>query len=347
MNSRACRSTTAPPAICPRVLGGLRQGHAGRSQRHDPHASAPIPADRPQRQSTITVVGRKPDGNPLNPGTEIRLSADLGTIDPHRGDRTAADVATATFRATGVRDPPRSRPRPAPAPPMAETTMQVGEATGGAGRRSRRASPSTIPVEGTATVTVIARNADGHASAAGQTVILTTSLGTLSPIAGRPPARTAPATSTPSGQPRRDALRSRPSSASSAAADDDGDHPRCRDRHQRPGEPGLEFRGRAARSTLTAFVTNSQGQPPAGRARSRSSQRPGNLEPTGVVFTDSDGVATNHAHRWKTRPARRHQRDRRVRCTALRSGDRHLITATTTIEGQLTGLVALPRGSKG
>ncbi|HEV2845026.1 MAG TPA: hypothetical protein VG477_09290, partial [Thermoanaerobaculia bacterium] len=32
-------------------------------------------------RSTITVVGRKPDGNPLNPGTEIRLSSERGTID--------------------------------------------------------------------------------------------------------------------------------------------------------------------------------------------------------------------------------------------------------------------------
>ncbi|HEY0558234.1 MAG TPA: PKD domain-containing protein [Thermoanaerobaculia bacterium] len=31
-------------------------------------------------QSTITVIGRQPDGNPLNPGTEIRLTATLGSI---------------------------------------------------------------------------------------------------------------------------------------------------------------------------------------------------------------------------------------------------------------------------
>jgi len=32
--------------------------------------------------STITVIGRQPNGNPLNRGTEIRFSTSLGTIDP-------------------------------------------------------------------------------------------------------------------------------------------------------------------------------------------------------------------------------------------------------------------------
>jgi PKD domain/Bacterial Ig-like domain (group 1) len=51
-------------------------------------------------QSTITVIGRKPDGNPLNTGTEIRLTASLGSIEPIvTVDRNG--VATATFRADG------------------------------------------------------------------------------------------------------------------------------------------------------------------------------------------------------------------------------------------------------
>jgi PKD repeat protein len=51
-------------------------------------------------QSTITVIGRKPDGNPLNTGTELRLTATLGSIDPIvTVDRNG--VATATFRADG------------------------------------------------------------------------------------------------------------------------------------------------------------------------------------------------------------------------------------------------------
>ena len=51
-------------------------------------------------RSIITVIGRKPDGNPLNPGTEIRMSASLGSIDSIiTTDRNGE--ATATFRSDG------------------------------------------------------------------------------------------------------------------------------------------------------------------------------------------------------------------------------------------------------
>ena len=51
-------------------------------------------------QSTITIFGRKPDGNPLNPGTEVRMTASLGSIDSIvTTDRNG--TATATFRANG------------------------------------------------------------------------------------------------------------------------------------------------------------------------------------------------------------------------------------------------------
>jgi PKD repeat protein len=51
--------------------------------------------------STITVIGRKPDGNPLNPGTEIRLTASLGSIDTIVTTNSSG-TATAIFRANGV-----------------------------------------------------------------------------------------------------------------------------------------------------------------------------------------------------------------------------------------------------
>jgi hypothetical protein len=51
-------------------------------------------------QSIITIIGRQPDGNPLNPGTEIRLSASLGSITSIvTTDRTG--TATATFQSNG------------------------------------------------------------------------------------------------------------------------------------------------------------------------------------------------------------------------------------------------------
>jgi PKD domain/Bacterial Ig-like domain (group 1) len=51
-------------------------------------------------QSVITIIGRQPDGNPLNPGTEILLSATLGSITTLvTTDRSG--MATATFRSDG------------------------------------------------------------------------------------------------------------------------------------------------------------------------------------------------------------------------------------------------------
>src|SRR5438045_3121495 len=50
--------------------------------------------------STITVIGRQPNGNPLNPGTEIIFSADKGSIDSIAKIQSNG-VATATFRADG------------------------------------------------------------------------------------------------------------------------------------------------------------------------------------------------------------------------------------------------------
>lgn len=51
--------------------------------------------------STITVIGRKPDGQPLNPGTEIRLTTSLGTISPQIVQTGSGGQATATLRGDG------------------------------------------------------------------------------------------------------------------------------------------------------------------------------------------------------------------------------------------------------
>jgi hypothetical protein len=50
--------------------------------------------------STIIVIGRKPDGNPLNPGTEIQLSATLGSITSITTTNSSG-TATATFQSNG------------------------------------------------------------------------------------------------------------------------------------------------------------------------------------------------------------------------------------------------------
>ena len=50
--------------------------------------------------STVTVIGRKPDGTPLNKGTEIRLSATLGSI-TSIVTTDSSGTATATFQSNG------------------------------------------------------------------------------------------------------------------------------------------------------------------------------------------------------------------------------------------------------
>jgi len=144
--------------------------------------------------STITVVGRKPDGNPLNPGTEIRLSASLGTIDTLvTTDRNG--TATAIFRPDGRIG-------------TATITAATGSATGGGSMTSDSSSgsgvssvsiklevgnaaktitlqptptilPTTIPIEGTkVTLLAIVRDSNGQ-PLANQGVNFTTDLGTL------------------------------------------------------------------------------------------------------------------------------------------------------------------------
>jgi len=68
-------------------------------------------------QSVITIIGRKPDGNPFNPGTEIRLSATLGSI-PSIVTTDRDGNATAIFQSDGRFG-------------MAMITAQTGGTTGG------------------------------------------------------------------------------------------------------------------------------------------------------------------------------------------------------------------------
>jgi hypothetical protein len=131
-------------------------------------------------RSTITVVGRKPDGNPLNPGTEVRLTAERGTIDSIV-TTDSNGTATATFRADGRAGAVKVSAATGGGDAKAETSVQVGQSTDQKPTVLVSVTPSTIGLNGTATVTVIARNSDGSPVAAGTRVNLTTTLGSLSP----------------------------------------------------------------------------------------------------------------------------------------------------------------------
>lgn len=91
--------------------------------------------------STITVIGRKPDGNPLNPGTEIRFSSTMGSIQSiATTDRTG--TATAIFQSNGQLG-------------TATITAETGSATGSSGGGTTSDSTGSSSGVSSASVTVI------------------------------------------------------------------------------------------------------------------------------------------------------------------------------------------------
>jgi serine protease AprX len=144
--------------------------------------------------STITVIGRKPDGQPLNPGTEIRLSATNGSI-PSIVMTDHSGTATATYQSNGT---------PGAATITAATGTGSGSGSGGtttsegtgttsgsltasvsiqvglsAKTITVQPTPTSIPsTGGKVQLLAIVRDANGQPQA-GQGVNFTTDLGTL------------------------------------------------------------------------------------------------------------------------------------------------------------------------
>lgn len=150
--------------------------------------------------SQIIVIGRRPDGNPLNPGTEIFFSTSIGSITPTVAAVDDQGVVTATFRADGRSGTANVTASvstssgggggggeegegggPTTGIGSATVTVQVGQVAEDRPQLILSASPDTIFVNDFSEITVIARNADGSSVGAGQTVILTTTLGSLNP----------------------------------------------------------------------------------------------------------------------------------------------------------------------
>lgn len=238
-------------------------------------------------RSTITVVGRKPDGNPLNPGTEIRLTAERGSID---SVVTTDDSgrATATFRADGRAGEVMITAATGGGDTMAETSVQVGLSDTDRPNLILNVSPSTVPVNEDATITVVARNADGSSVGANQRIILTTTLGTITP--DRPVTRadgTATATLQAGDQAGTATVTAILGSSEAATTmvtirDAAGDIDLQPDMTSVPAAGG--------EITFTAFVTNTQGEPFQGAVVTFNSI--GTFENGTTAFTDSSGVAT-------------------------------------------------------
>lgn len=238
--------------------------------------------------STITVVGRKANGSPLNPGTEIRLSTDRGTIDPIV-QVNSSGIATATLRGDGRSG--AAAVKAATADVEATTTVQIGQSAENKPSVIISASPSTVPVEGRSTITIIARNADGSPVAAGQPIILTTSLGELS--TSRPVTKSdGTATVTlnvgrEAGTATVTAIVGSSDAATTtvtirdAAVDISAD-----------ADPKTIQRGATTQIEVSAFVFNAQGLPVASAPVQFISDI-GSFSDGSVAFTNSSGEATN------------------------------------------------------
>ncbi len=138
--------------------------------------------------SRITVTGFKPDGNPLNPGTQVLVSSDIGDL----FDAAAAGNLVSTIEIAGSGQAVaylRGDGRPGSATVTATLTtggeasataaVQIGETPESQPQLSITASPSTINLEESATITAVARNADSSLFGAGGQVLLRTDLGNL------------------------------------------------------------------------------------------------------------------------------------------------------------------------
>lgn len=239
--------------------------------------------------STITVVGRKPDGNPLNPGTEIRLTVDRGTI-PSIVTTDSSGTATTTYRADGRNGTAKVMAATGGGDAKAEVDIQVGQSSDQKPTVLVSVSPNNIPVGGTATVTVIARNSDGSPAAAGQQVILTSSLGTLRNSRPVTQSDGTATTTLEAGNQAGSATITAIFGSSDAATTDLTIRDAATDISVQANPSSITSAGGTV--TLTAFVTNSQGLALQGAPVTFSADR-GTLSTTGTVFTDTTGVATN------------------------------------------------------
>lgn len=240
--------------------------------------------------STITVVGRKPDGNPLNPGTEIRLSADRGTIAAILTTDSSGTAST-VYRADGRQGTAKITATTGGGDAKAEADIQVGQASDQKPTVLLSVNPNVIPINGTATITVIGRNVDGS-PATGQRVTLTSNLGTIKDTSvlldSSGTGTTTLKASTQSGMATVTAVLGSSDPVMTMVT--------IRDRTlvlqaspasiTRPANDTS-----VVKITLIARVTDFQGNPVQGVAVTFQTQR-GTLNPTGIVTTGTDGTAT-------------------------------------------------------
>jgi hypothetical protein len=238
--------------------------------------------------STITVVGRKPDGNPLNPGTEVRLSTDRGTVSPSVVQVDSSGRATSTFRGDGRSGAAKVTASTADA--TAEISIQVGESAETKPSLIVSISPNTVRVGESATVTIIARNADGSTVGAGEEIIVTSNLGTFTNSRPKTKADGTATTTLNAGNQAGTAtikavLRSSDAAEASLTIRDF-----AADLILTPTEGTINSTGGSI--TFTVNVTNTQGEPFQGAVVTFSTNVSATFEGgTNVVLTDTSGAA--------------------------------------------------------
>jgi adhesin/invasin len=237
--------------------------------------------------STITVLGRKGTGAPLDPGTEIRLSANRGTVPPVIliGE---AGAATGTFAADGRSGAATVTATTGSGTVTATVEIQIGQTADSKPSVQVFANPSSITVGGRSTITVLARNSDGTAVANGTAVFLASTLGTLAPAQVKTDTKgQATATLTAGTQ---------AGTASVTAIVGTGDPARtevtirnsAQDVSLQPTPATLSPQGGVV--TLTCFVSDAQGLALQGAPVTFETDL-GSLDAT-VGFTNSQGVAS-------------------------------------------------------
>ncbi len=128
--------------------------------------------------SRLTVTGFKPDGNPLNPGTQITLSTTLGVLSSTLVESDGTGRAAANLISDGRPGTATITATPASGGEASSTVdVLIGQTAETQPQLSITASPSVLGLGERATVTAVARNADGTLFGAGGSVLLRTDLG--------------------------------------------------------------------------------------------------------------------------------------------------------------------------
>lgn len=126
----------------------------------------------------IIIIGRKPTGNPLSEGTEIRLSTSLGSI-TGIVQTDSAGVARALLSADNRAGTAAVTATTGDGTTSVETSVQVGESAETQLQLTLTADPSEIDFGESSKISAIVRRPDGSPASAGQTVRFFASLGEI------------------------------------------------------------------------------------------------------------------------------------------------------------------------